>query len=187
MRRGPVTYCCPSALLLLLLLLPYSTPPPTVTPHPGNLVSNAPHLPVHLGAMSEAVKYQIKHYSPARGRAEHGLKVGAVPCRAVPCRAVPCRAVPCRAVPCRAVPCHVGAGFGHACMWGRPIPESGVWLLLQEGDVLVSNHPQLAGGSHLPDITVITPVFNQGQVVFFVASRGHHAGERISLPAPAAP
>jgi 5-oxoprolinase (ATP-hydrolysing) len=47
--------------------------------------------------------------------------------------------------------------------------------LLQEGDVLVSNHPQLAGGSHLPDITVITPVFDHGQIVFFVASRGHHA------------
>jgi len=30
---------------------------------------------------------------------------------------------------------------------------------IEEGDVLVSNHPQLAGGSHLPDITVITPVF----------------------------
>ncbi len=45
----------------------------------------------------------------------------------------------------------------------------------QEGDVLLSNHPQLAGGSHLPDITVITPVFNAGSIVFFVASRGHHA------------
>lgn len=45
----------------------------------------------------------------------------------------------------------------------------------QEGDVLLSNHPQLAGGSHLPDITVITPVFSGGHVVFFVASRGHHA------------
>jgi len=30
---------------------------------------------------------------------------------------------------------------------------------INEGEVLVSNHPQLAGGSHLPDITVITPVF----------------------------
>jgi 5-oxoprolinase (ATP-hydrolysing) len=40
----------------------------------------------------------------------------------------------------------------------------------------VSNHPQLAGGSHLPDITVITPVFSgPGAAVFFVASRGHHA------------
>lgn len=43
--------------------------------------------------------------------------------------------------------------------------------------MLLSNHPQLAGGSHLPDITVITPVFNQGSIVFFVASRGHHAGK----------
>ena len=32
---------------------------------------------------------------------------------------------------------------------------------LKDGDVLVSNHPQLAGGSHLPDITVITPVFGE--------------------------
>ena len=44
-----------------------------------------------------------------------------------------------------------------------------------EGDVLVSNHPQLAGGSHLPDSTVITPVFVEKKIVFFVASRGHHA------------
>lgn len=87
----------------------------------GNLVSNAPHLPVHLGAMSEAVKYQIKHYS-SRG----------------------------------------------SC-------ETKEYCVLEEGDVLVSNHPQLAGGSHLPDITVITPVYDQGQIVFFVASRGHHA------------
>jgi 5-oxoprolinase (ATP-hydrolysing) len=40
--------------------------------------------------------------------------------------------------------------------------------------VLVANHPQ-AGGSHLPDITVITPVFSNGEKVFFVASRGHHS------------
>ncbi|KAK9150661.1 hypothetical protein Syun_008970 [Stephania yunnanensis] len=45
---------------------------------------------------------------------------------------------------------------------------------LNEGDVLVTNHP-CAGGSHLPDITVITPVFVNGKLVFFVASRGHHA------------
>lgn len=47
---------------------------------------------------------------------------------------------------------------------------------LRPGDVLLSNHPQ-AGGSHLPDMTVITPVFYPGQEkpVFFVASRGHHA------------
>ena len=82
-------------------------------------MSNAPHLPVHLGAMSEAVKFQIRHYSEGGPGAREGLR---------------------------------------------------------EGDVLLSNHPQLAGGSHLPDITVITPVFDAGSIVFFVASRGHHAG-----------
>lgn len=46
---------------------------------------------------------------------------------------------------------------------------------LREGDVLVSNHPQLAGGSHLPDITVITPIYINKAIAFFVASRGHHA------------
>ncbi|KAJ1473562.1 Hydantoinase B/oxoprolinase-domain-containing protein [Baffinella frigidus] len=45
---------------------------------------------------------------------------------------------------------------------------------LKEGDVLMTNHP-IAGGTHLPDITIITPVFADGKPVFFVASRGHHA------------
>jgi 5-oxoprolinase (ATP-hydrolysing) len=76
----------------------------------GDLVANAPHLPVHLGAMSAAVKEQIRR----KGNA------------------------------------------------------------LKPGDVLVSNHPA-AGGSHLPDITVITPVFREGAIIFWVASRGHHA------------
>ena len=44
------------------------------------------------------------------------------------------------------------------------------------GDVFVSNHPQLAGGSHLPDITVMTPFFTADRrLLFWVASRGHHA------------
>ena len=81
----------------------------------GGLVANAPHLPVHLGAMQEAVRFQLSY-------------------------------------------------------WSQPGREA-----LADGDVLVSNHPQLAGGSHLPDITVITPVFSGGAAVFFVASRGHHA------------
>ncbi|EMD87162.1 hypothetical protein COCHEDRAFT_1114361 [Bipolaris maydis C5] len=45
---------------------------------------------------------------------------------------------------------------------------------LEEGDVLISNHPA-SGGTHLPDITIVTPVFDGGEIVFFVASRGHHA------------
>lgn len=78
----------------------------------GGLVSNAPHIPVHLGAMQETVQYQIRH----RGET------------------------------------------------------------IKNNDVILSNHPQ-AGGSHLPDLTVITPVFypNSPRPVFFVASRGHHA------------
>nr|XP_012216316.1 PREDICTED: 5-oxoprolinase [Linepithema humile]XP_012216317.1 PREDICTED: 5-oxoprolinase [Linepithema humile] len=78
----------------------------------GGLVSNAPHIPVHLGAMQETVQYQMKAFN-------------------------------------------------------------GKFSL---GDVILSNHPS-AGGSHLPDLTVITPVFYKDvpTPVFFVASRGHHA------------
>lgn len=76
----------------------------------GGLVANAPHVPVHLGAMSTTVRWQLNY-------------------------------------------------------WGDN---------LNEGDVLVTNHP-CAGGSHLPDITVVTPVFYNGKLVFFVANRGHHA------------
>ncbi|KAK7415546.1 hypothetical protein QQX98_005792 [Neonectria punicea] len=48
------------------------------------------------------------------------------------------------------------------------------WLgKLKDGDVLLTNHPQW-GGTHLPDITVVTPVFVNGEIAFYVASRGHH-------------
>ncbi|KKA31010.1 hypothetical protein TD95_005127 [Thielaviopsis punctulata] len=83
----------------------------------GGLVANAPHVPVHLGSMQFAVKYQHQR-----------------------------------------------------------------WLgKLQAGDVLVSNHPS-CGGTHLPDITVISPVFEGDDIVFYVASRGHHADIGGILP-----
>jgi 5-oxoprolinase (ATP-hydrolysing) len=77
----------------------------------GGLVANAPHIPVHLGAMGETV---------------------------------------------RAV--------------REQLPE------LAPGDVAVTNDP-FCGGSHLPDITVVTPIFASGQATpaFFAATRGHHA------------
>lgn len=77
----------------------------------GDLVVNAPHIPVHLGAMSETVKRIIADN-----------------------------------------------------------PDLG------PGDVFVTNDPY-RGGSHLPDVTVITPVHHpeSGQLVFFTASRAHHA------------
>ena len=78
----------------------------------GNLVANAPHVPVHLGAMGESVKIVL------RNRRE----------------------------------------------------------TLRPGDVVALNNPY-NGGTHLPDITVITPVFNEAatEIMFFVGSRGHHA------------
>ncbi|KAI8238988.1 hypothetical protein K4K55_002396 [Colletotrichum sp. SAR 10_96] len=83
----------------------------------GGLVANAPHVPVHLGSMQFAVRYQ------------HNLWDGK----------------------------------------------------LKDGDVLVSNHPS-CGGTHLPDITVITPVFDGDEIAFYVASRGHHADIGGILP-----
>ncbi|CAK5262241.1 unnamed protein product [Mycena citricolor] len=85
----------------------------------GDLVANAPFIPIHLGSMSFAVKYQMKR---------HGKT-------------------------------------------------------LKEGDVLMTNSPH-AGGSHLPDITVITPVFDPStkEIIFFTASRGHHADIGGILP-----
>ncbi len=78
----------------------------------GNLVANAPHMPVHLGSMGASVTEVIR-----RMRAD-----------------------------------------------------------MRDGDVYAVNDPY-HGGTHLPDVTVVTPVYLEGsaQPVFFVASRGHHA------------
>lgn len=53
---------------------------------------------------------------------------------------------------------------------------------LRPGDVILSNSP-VCGGVHLPDITVITPVFDaEGKkIIFWTASRGHHADVSILL------
>ncbi len=47
-------------------------------------------------------------------------------------------------------------------------------LSLTEGDVAVTNHPAF-GGSHLPDVTTVAPVFVDGRRVAYVAVRAHHA------------
>ncbi|KAI4100102.1 MAG: hypothetical protein LQ339_005624 [Xanthoria mediterranea] len=52
---------------------------------------------------------------------------------------------------------------------------------LKRGDVIVSNHPEF-GGTHLPDITVITPAFSGDKIIFYVASRAHHADIGGILP-----
>lgn len=83
----------------------------------GNLVANAPHVPVHLGSMSTCIKFQANHW---KGR-------------------------------------------------------------LKPGDVIVTNHPS-AGGTHLPDITVISPAFDGDEIIFYVASRAHHSDIGGLLP-----
>jgi 5-oxoprolinase (ATP-hydrolysing) len=45
---------------------------------------------------------------------------------------------------------------------------------MREGDVVLTNHPGF-GGSHLPDLTTITPVHVEGRLVAYVATRAHHA------------
>jgi 5-oxoprolinase (ATP-hydrolysing) len=50
-------------------------------------------------------------------------------------------------------------------------------IAMEPGDVIVTNHPAF-GGSHLPDVTVVTPVFEEadgGALLGYVASRAHHA------------
>jgi 5-oxoprolinase (ATP-hydrolysing) len=44
---------------------------------------------------------------------------------------------------------------------------------LKPGDALLTNHPE-CGGTHLPDLTVVSPVFSGESIIFYVASRGHH-------------
>lgn len=77
------------------------------------------------------------------------------------------------------IPVHLGALEG--CV--RAV--SGV-LPLGPGDVAVTNHPAF-GGSHLPDITVITPVFRETYLVGYVASRAHHAEIGGTRPGSAPP
>lgn len=65
------------------------------------------------------------------------------------------------------IPVHLGA-MG-CCV--RAVREA---LELKPGDVVVTNHPGF-GGSHLPDITLITPVFDGDALLGYVANRAHHA------------
>ncbi len=66
------------------------------------------------------------------------------------------------------IPVHLGA-LG-LCV--RRLREA---IAMEPGDVIVTNHPGF-GGSHLPDVTVVTPVFeDQGALLGYVASRAHHA------------
>jgi 5-oxoprolinase (ATP-hydrolysing) len=90
----------------------------------GDLVANAPHVPVHLGSMSDSVRTMLDQ----------------------------------------------NAGQMHP------------------GDVFMMNNPY-NGGTHLPDVTVITPVFDDAgtKIIYTVASRGHHADIGGTTPGSAPP
>ncbi|KAI2733298.1 hypothetical protein CBS147332_313 [Penicillium roqueforti] len=68
------------------------------------------------------------------------------------------------------IPIHLGS-MQYAIQYQHRLWEG----KLKAGDVLLSNHPE-CGGTHLPDLTIITPVFVDGEttVAFYVAARGHH-------------
>ena len=79
------------------------------------------------------------------------------------------------------VPVHLGSMSGSVKSIIRQNPN------MKKGDVFVLNAP-FNGGTHLPDVTVITPVFdNGGALLFFVASRGHHADIGGKTPGSAPP
>ncbi|EKV19060.1 5-oxoprolinase, putative [Penicillium digitatum] len=68
------------------------------------------------------------------------------------------------------IPIHLGS-MQYAIQYQHRLWEG----KLKAGDVLLSNHPE-CGGTHLPDLTIITPVFvdDDSTVAFYVAARGHH-------------
>ncbi len=66
---------------------------------------------------------------------------------------------------------HIPVHLGSMGLCVRKVLEE---IDMKEGDVVLTNHPKF-GGSHLPDITLISPVYFEGQRVAFVANRAHHA------------
>jgi N-methylhydantoinase B len=76
------------------------------------------------------------------------------------------------------IPMHLGSLHGGvACMLAACPVEK-----MREGDAFICNDPYLASGTHLPDITIMTPVFWEGKVEFIVANIGHHSDVGGAVP-----
>jgi len=73
---------------------------------------------------------------------------------------------------------HIPVHLGSMAYAMRDIVKSIDWL---DGDMVIVNNPYL-GGTHLPDVTVIAPVFYQQQLIAYVANRAHHADIGASTP-----
>jgi 5-oxoprolinase (ATP-hydrolysing) len=65
------------------------------------------------------------------------------------------------------IPVHLGS-------MGVCVREVKKVIEMKEGDVIITNHPAF-GGSHLPDVTLIKPIFYKKKIVGYVATRAHHA------------
>jgi 5-oxoprolinase (ATP-hydrolysing) len=65
------------------------------------------------------------------------------------------------------IPVHLGA-------LGVCVREVATAVSMQPGDTIITNHPAF-GGSHLPDVTLITPVFQNDTLLGYIANRAHHA------------
>jgi N-methylhydantoinase B len=69
------------------------------------------------------------------------------------------------------VPIHLGSMIGTIETLLKRFPESA----MRPGDMFIANDPYSGGGTHLPDINVVAPVFRNGRIVAFVANIAHHA------------
>lgn len=69
------------------------------------------------------------------------------------------------------IPIHLGAMIGAVEAMLKRYPLEA----MAPGDAFIANDPYLAGGSHLPDISIITPVHQDGKVRFFAGNIAHHA------------
>lgn len=76
------------------------------------------------------------------------------------------------------IPLHLGSLMGsvNAVLEAYPIEK------MVEGDVFICNDPYIAGGTHTPDISVVTPVFAGGRLRYFTANIGHHSDVGGTVP-----
>lgn len=76
------------------------------------------------------------------------------------------------------MPIHLGSLMGamQAVLNRYAVDEIGI------GDAFICNDPYLAGGTHLPDISIVTPVFNEGRLLAFTANIGHHSDIGGAVP-----
>ncbi|MFB0875831.1 MULTISPECIES: hydantoinase B/oxoprolinase family protein [unclassified Sphingobium] len=58
---------------------------------------------------------------------------------------------------------------------------------MAEGDAFICNDPYLAGGTHIPDVSIVSPVFIEGQVIAFAANIGHHSDLGGAVPGSISP